>query len=294
MEFANRLKSKIDPLASPEECDLLLEKILSSLDKSLSILNLKAVNTIRDPFCCSKNEGSDLDYYSRDQGKNMVSKKRKLLQQWSKQVRISGIEGPNYDDGYSWRKYGMKDILRANHPRAYYRCTHRNTQGCLATKQVQKSDEDPLFFDVTYKGKHNCKASQSVDISQENQKANYNKNQNVGNQKVENLNIIKEEDFPFTPLKSESENSQFFANSMEPFTSPIASESLYLSLLPTQEEEFELDQILQSSKLSHIEFSTTPTSVINSPFCGYLDLSVDDQVDNIDLSLMIDVSEFFT
>lgn len=76
MEFVNRLKSKIDPLASPEECDLLLEKILSSLDKSLSILNLKAFNVIREPYWCSKNEVSDLDYYSRDQGKNMVFKKR--------------------------------------------------------------------------------------------------------------------------------------------------------------------------------------------------------------------------
>ncbi|XP_070038270.1 transcription factor WRKY19-like isoform X2 [Nicotiana tomentosiformis] len=301
LELVNRLKSKIDPLASPEECDLLLEKILSSLDKSLSILNLKAVNVIRDPCCCSSISGSDLDY-SRDQGKNMVFKKRKLLQQWSKQVRISGIEDLNHDDGYSWRKYGQKDILGANFPRAYYRCTHKNTQGCLAIKQVQQSDEDPLVFEVTYKGKHSCKASQSVDISEETQKANYtNKNQyqlqkqkqKVGNQKVENLNIIKEEEFPFTPPKSESANAQFFANSMEPFTSPITSESLHLSLLPTQEEEFELDQILQSSKLGRTDFISTPTSVINSPFCGYWDLSVDDEVDTIDPSLMIDISEFF-
>lgn len=116
----------------------------------------------------------------------------------------------------------------------------------------------------------------------------------MGNQNVEKLNIIKEETLSFTPLKSESEKSQFFANSMDPFTSPITSESLYLPLFPTQEEELEMDQILQSSKLSHIEFSTTPTSVINSPFCGYSDLSVDDQVDNIYPNLMIDISEFFT
>lgn len=40
--------------------------------------------------------------------------------------------------------------------RSYYRCTFRNTQNCWATKQVQRSDEDPTIFDITYKGKHTC------------------------------------------------------------------------------------------------------------------------------------------
>lgn len=48
-EFVNQF----DPLASPEECDLLLEKILSSLDKSLSILNWKVFNVTKDPFSSS-------------------------------------------------------------------------------------------------------------------------------------------------------------------------------------------------------------------------------------------------
>lgn len=45
-EFVNQF----DPLASPKECDLLLEKILSSLDKSLSILNCEVLNGTNDPF----------------------------------------------------------------------------------------------------------------------------------------------------------------------------------------------------------------------------------------------------
>lgn len=40
--------------------------------------------------------------------------------------------------------------------RGYYRCTHRNAQGCLATKQVQRSDENASVFDVTYRGTHTC------------------------------------------------------------------------------------------------------------------------------------------
>ncbi|GJN18187.1 hypothetical protein PR202_gb05322 [Eleusine coracana subsp. coracana] len=40
--------------------------------------------------------------------------------------------------------------------RAYFRCTHRHTQGCQASKQVQRVDGDPLLFDVVYHGNHTC------------------------------------------------------------------------------------------------------------------------------------------
>lgn len=41
------------------------------------------------------------------------------MEKWSEQVKVcsgSMVEGP-LSDGYSWRKYGQKDILGANHPR---------------------------------------------------------------------------------------------------------------------------------------------------------------------------------
>ena len=46
--------------------------------------------------------------------------------------------------------------------RSYYRCTFRNTKGCLATKQVQRSDEDPTIFDITYRGSHTCSNGKKV------------------------------------------------------------------------------------------------------------------------------------
>jgi hypothetical protein len=46
--------------------------------------------------------------------------------------------------------------------RAYYRCTHRNSQGCAATKQVQRTDEDPAIFDVFYLGTHTCRVHKTV------------------------------------------------------------------------------------------------------------------------------------
>ena len=44
---------------------------------------------------------------------------RKATKRWTHQVRVNpatGLEG-TLDDGFSWRKYGQKDILGAKHPR---------------------------------------------------------------------------------------------------------------------------------------------------------------------------------
>ncbi|KAJ9544862.1 hypothetical protein OSB04_024569 [Centaurea solstitialis] len=61
------------------------------------------------------------------------------------------------DDGYAWRKYGQKSILKATHQRSYYRCTHKVDQGCEATKQVQMTEDNPPNYKITYNGHHTCK-----------------------------------------------------------------------------------------------------------------------------------------
>ncbi|KAL6846386.1 hypothetical protein ACP4OV_023834 [Aristida adscensionis] len=73
----------------------------------------------------------------------------------SRAIRVRGTDY-SLDDGYSWRKYGQKEILGAKHPRAYYRCLHRHSQGCQATKQLQRTDHDPDLSDVVYHGVHTC------------------------------------------------------------------------------------------------------------------------------------------
>ncbi|KAK3420734.1 hypothetical protein EUGRSUZ_J02653, partial [Eucalyptus grandis] len=71
------------------------------------------------------------------------------MQKWTERVRA-----PTPDDGFSWRKYGQKEILGSKYPRDYYRCTH--VQGCWAKKQVQRSDDDPTVFEIMYHGRHTC------------------------------------------------------------------------------------------------------------------------------------------
>ncbi|KAI4989492.1 hypothetical protein ZWY2020_036809 [Hordeum vulgare] len=92
----------------------------------------------------------------RDDG-NKHAHGRRTLPKWSTQVRVSSLQDiEGHDDGFSWRKYGQKDILGSRYPRRYYRCKHRLTQGCKAVKQLQATDGDPLLFNAMYVGNHIC------------------------------------------------------------------------------------------------------------------------------------------
>ncbi|XP_047342493.1 probable WRKY transcription factor 46 [Impatiens glandulifera] len=136
--------------------ELLVQDILKTYENALSILlrwSPGPAASLESP----RSEESDRDQEG--------SRKRKNVIRWTKKVRVgAGVEGEgeggDLNDGYNWRKYGQKDIHKANFPRNYFRCTQRNTQGCLATKQVQISDEDPSLFNISYRGTHTCNTIQ--------------------------------------------------------------------------------------------------------------------------------------
>ncbi|MCD7458851.1 transcription factor [Datura stramonium] len=158
--------------STSENQELLLQRILSSYEQSLLILKWSG-STVQSPPALPPSSGAiessvsvDGSPKSDDKKRSFqdhqelidISKKRKSQPTWTEQVKVSaesGFEGP-IDDGYSWRKYGQKDILGAKYPRSYYRCTYRHMQNCWATKQVQRSDDDPTVFEITYRGSHNC------------------------------------------------------------------------------------------------------------------------------------------
>ncbi|KAJ6748848.1 WRKY TRANSCRIPTION FACTOR 30-RELATED [Salix purpurea] len=186
MELAKQLQIHLNVSSSPRETrEMLLQGILTSYEKALSMLNLGGGsvagelhpvggipirNSESPPSLSGSPRSEDSDRDTREQRHiDYGSSSRKSMPRWTKKVRVNpgmGLEGP-LDDGFSWRKYGQKAILGAKYPRGYYRCTHRNVQGCLATKQVQRSDEDPTIFEITYRGRHTCtQASNSLPPSQ--------------------------------------------------------------------------------------------------------------------------------
>ncbi|XP_030533177.1 probable WRKY transcription factor 27 [Rhodamnia argentea] len=78
------------------------------------------------------------------------SRKRKSQQKKSVcQVTAENLSS----DPWAWRKYGQKPIKGSPFPRNYYRCS--STKGCLARKQVERSNTDPNIFIITYTGDHN-------------------------------------------------------------------------------------------------------------------------------------------
>ncbi|KAH7851454.1 hypothetical protein Vadar_011828 [Vaccinium darrowii] len=56
------------------------------------------------------------------------------------------------DDGFKWRKYGMKMVKNSTNPRNYYKCA---SAGCNVKKRVERDSEDPSYLITTYNGVHN-------------------------------------------------------------------------------------------------------------------------------------------
>ncbi|KAL5989196.1 WRKY transcription factor [Asimina triloba] len=177
-ESVKQLQMHLDPSSPTELRESLVRRIWLSLAKAISMLKCKndpdqgdpqliggggPTNNTDSPHSFSGSPHSHSENSDRDLERRDICKKRKLLPRWTQQVRVcngTGLDG-SLDDGCSWRKYGQKDILGAKFPRSYYRCTHRHAQGCIATKQVQRSDDDPAIFEITYRGAHTCTQASS-------------------------------------------------------------------------------------------------------------------------------------
>ncbi|KAK6935506.1 WRKY domain [Dillenia turbinata] len=310
MGLAKQLKLHLNPTSSNETRELLLHKILSSYEKALLILNWgssvsqpqhigSTTSIAESPISVDGSPHSE-DMSLKDHLANKdMSKKRKLLPRWTDQVQASsetGLEGPK-DDGYSWRKYGQKDILAAKYPRSYYRCTYRNIQGCLATKQVQRSDDDPSIFEVTYRGRHTCIQvnhgnSQASTQEKQNPKQSNIQNTNYANQqptdnlmqlkarlRVSTENLDVNEMAPLTfPFMQRSENqvfppttpdNSFSGNFQQAFVSPATSESHYYSVSPYQINNFGGVHTMQNSESDFAEMVSATTSGTNSPILDF-------------------------
>ncbi|KAE8726742.1 putative NAD(P)-binding Rossmann-fold superfamily protein [Hibiscus syriacus] len=283
-EVTNQLMKHLHPSSSNQTRQLLLDKILCSYDKALSILSWNGFVVETKPTLTAFESSPAIDHSSEVSDKKHVLKKRKTSSGETQQLRVcseKSLDNP-LDDGYCWRKYGQKAILGSNFPRGYYRCTHRHSQGCLATKQVQRSDNDPTNFEVKYRGRHTCnQASHSavtfVPISAES------KTRKRPYQLEETQKQVQHTFLSFeTGLKALIENDIMGSLSLA-FVSPATSESNYFSVSPCHMGSFESDLT---------DIISDPTSVSNSPI-GDLDISSLDKLE-FDPSFPFDNPEFFS
>ncbi|KAE8697268.1 hypothetical protein F3Y22_tig00110622pilonHSYRG00075 [Hibiscus syriacus] len=300
-EVTNQLMKHLHPSSSHQTRQLLLEKILCSYEKALSILNWNGFVIGTNPSVTAIESCRSIDRSSpgsEASGEKDVFKKRKTSSGVTEQVRVcsgSSLDNP-LDDGYCWRKYGQKAILGSNFPRGYYRCTHRHSQGCLAIKQVQRTDSDPTNFEVKYRGRHTCnQASQFAGTFmpvpvESREKGNHSrKRQHQLDEKAEGLDNRKDVfpsfSFPFEPetVKNDSFIGAIMENLSPAFMSPETSESNYFSVSSCDMGSFESDLT---------DIISGPTSVTNSPIED-LDISSLDKLE-FDQSFPFDNPEFFS
>ncbi|MCE0482572.1 hypothetical protein HAX54_041445 [Datura stramonium] len=147
-ELTNRLREMIKKPVDVGAEDL-VGKIMGSFCATLSILN-SGESTEED------SSGSSCKSTLSLKDRRERYKRRRTLETNIKVT--STLE----DDGHAWRKYGQKQILNAKYPRNYFRCTHKFEQGCQANKLVQRIQENPPLFRITYYGHHTCKSFPKV------------------------------------------------------------------------------------------------------------------------------------
>nr|WAB55800.1 putative WRKY transcription factor 70 [Neoregelia sp.] len=154
-EFAVRLEQFLQKTLPPEAQGPnstfagLIGEILGSFDKALSNLDAEGLRP----------SAPLLDRRSEDfRGKRTIRSGRKGgYRRRAHPYSCTQVTKKTTDDGYTWRKYGQKVIFSAKYPRSYYRCTYKYDKGCQATRQVQRSEDDPTMHEITYIGEHTCR-----------------------------------------------------------------------------------------------------------------------------------------
>ncbi|XP_071725211.1 probable WRKY transcription factor 46 [Rutidosis leptorrhynchoides] len=294
-ELANQLKNHLNPCSRNETRQFLVEKILSTYENAISLLN-NSTSTVPAPPPSFPNcsESSDLEILTRE----MII--MKIMPQWTEQVQVCSGDtdiGGSLDDGYGWRKYGQKEILGSKFPRGYYRCRHRHSQGCLATKQVQRSDKDSTILEVSYRGRHTCistptstnKPSKTTPCSPSSFVINsdwklYNSQQEQKQEQSQEYSILKstttkEEIFPSFTFPSAEVADQDINNNLVSNSMQIEGFSPSFMMSHDQYSEFgSLDQyhyVQNSVEYSDLtgEMFSAPTSVNDSPI-GDIDFSL--------------------
>ncbi|OVA13711.1 DNA-binding WRKY [Macleaya cordata] len=165
-EFANQLQILLenqnpfgDGILASSAKDL-TNKILLCFTNAISKMNSGETDEVcQSPALTGVDSPCSDDRKTEDSGvsrkiltpKKIGSKRRKSSHSW---IRLTPTP---IDDGRAWRKYGQKEILNSKFPRSYFRCTHKTDQGCQATKQIQKTEDDPPMYRTTYIGQHTCK-----------------------------------------------------------------------------------------------------------------------------------------
>ncbi|KAL1308701.1 WRKY DNA-binding transcription factor 70 [Arachis hypogaea] len=151
-----------DTSLSAEE---LLGNVLTSFAETLSLLasNHSQEQPCRhDPSPSSADPSDDYSGESHNMKRSNLTPAKKVGRGCYKRRRTEHTWttiSPTADDNNAWRKYGEKEIQNSKFPRSYFRCSRKYDQNCRAIKHVQRTQENPCMYQITYIGMHSCKAT---------------------------------------------------------------------------------------------------------------------------------------
>ncbi|WOK93707.1 hypothetical protein Cni_G02407 [Canna indica] len=158
-ESAARLGVLLQPeIAGNPTVGAILEELQGSILRASALLNgLTGFDT--DPGSPSfgnlrEDSGKKRKIKSADAGDRRGGCRRRAH---SSLILMNTVRAKTLDDGQTWRKYGQKQIQSSEHPRSYFRCTHKFDQNCMAQRQVQLAEDDPKTYVITYMGEHTCR-----------------------------------------------------------------------------------------------------------------------------------------
>ncbi|KAL0331112.1 UNVERIFIED_CONTAM: putative WRKY transcription factor 41 [Sesamum angustifolium] len=206
-----------------------------------------------------------------------VSRKRKSQPIWTQQVRVNSenaLEGPG-DDGYSWRKYGQKDILELNIP---------VPPPASLEKQELKNNNS------------------HYQLEQQNQTlANFTANLRVNTKDLDIKEIPTHFSFPSTfacrdrenhcsPVSALADDNQLGTYSPV-FYSPATTESNYSSAAVNYQMRNYGEAPLQQSETDTADVISAHASTTNSP-TGRMDFSIDPEY--LDPNFPFNIPGYFT
>ncbi|EOA34375.1 hypothetical protein CARUB_v10021899mg [Capsella rubella] len=154
----------VGALLHGQECANSLKKLFDNGDISLGSTE-SLIDTILDTFSLAlscMDAPNPPQHYESSFG-NMAG----FVLQRSSKKKICAMESienykdsptPRPNDGFTWRKYGQKNIKTSPYQRCYYRCSYAKDLNCKCTKRVQKIKDNPPLYRTIYVGKHVCKA----------------------------------------------------------------------------------------------------------------------------------------
>nr|XP_048319545.1 probable WRKY transcription factor 70 [Ziziphus jujuba var. spinosa] len=159
-ELAKQLQTVLASSGGSRSAEDLLMKIVKSFSTTLSILNVKesdsdfVISQIQPDLTCldaRKSQDHSRESFWRS---TTTPPTKKLDRRGCYDRRRTGVSSIRdtptlFDDGQQWRKYGQKVIRNAKYL--------RYDQGCKATKQIQRTQENPPLYRTTYIGHHTCK-----------------------------------------------------------------------------------------------------------------------------------------